>query len=81
MPAAWVVSMQCEFCRGETISKQVSKDYQLNGRLYRVENVPAEVCPECGERYYHAGTLDASDRLLSGEHTIKDRIEVEVVSL
>ena len=46
-----------------------------------MENVEAEVCRECGERYYHAKTLDAIDKLLEGEHEVKKSMEVEVVSL
>ena len=45
------------------------------------EDVEAEVCSECGERYFHATTLDAIDRLLSKEHVVKANLNVEVVSL
>ena len=49
-------------------------------RLYIVENVDAEVCTECGERYFHATTLDAIDKLLAGDHVVKEVLSVEVVS-
>jgi len=56
--------MLCEFC-GETTEKRlVKKQHWLHGKLYIVENVDAEVCKECGERYFHALTLDDIDRLL-----------------
>ena len=73
--------MICEFCRGQTVKKKVKRQHWLHGRLYIVENVEAEVCPECGERYFHAKTLDELDRLLEAKHKVKSRIEVEVVSL
>ncbi len=73
--------MICEFCGGQTVKKKVKKQHWLEGRLYVVENVEAEVCTECGERYYHAKTLDAIDRFLESEHEIKDLMDVEVVSL
>lgn len=73
--------MVCEFCGGETIKKKVKKQHWLHRRLYIVENVDAEVCSECGERYFHAKILDEIDRLLGTVHDVKDRIEVEVVSL
>ena len=50
-------------------------------RLYLVENVEAEVCSGCGERYFHAKTLDAIDHLLEGKHKVKARFNVEVISL
>ena len=71
----------CEFCDGQTIKKKVKRQHWLQDRLYIVENVDAEVCPDCGERYFHATTLDATDRLLNAEHQVKERLSVEVVSL
>lgn len=73
--------MTCEFCGGQTAMKKVKKQHWLHGRLYIVENVEAEVCSECGERYFHAKTLDEIDRLLETSHEVKERIEVEVVTL
>lgn len=73
--------MICEFCGGKTIRKKVKRQHWLQGKLYIVENVDAEVCTECGERYFHATTLDEIDRLLLAEHEVKERMDVEVVSL
>jgi hypothetical protein len=39
------------------------------------------VCQQCGERYYHATTLDAIDRFLESDHPVKETLQVEVVSL
>jgi YgiT-type zinc finger domain-containing protein len=73
--------MICEFCGNKTIKKKVTRQHWLHGKLYIIENVEAEVCSECGERYFHAKTLDGIDKLLNNEHEVKNRIEVEVVSL
>lgn len=73
--------MICEYCEGQTEKKSVKRQHWLHGKLYIVENVEAEVCPNCGERYFHATVLDEIDRLLENKHEVKDRIEVEVVSL
>ncbi len=72
--------MICEFCGGETQKKKVKKQHWLQGELFIVENVEAEVCTECGERYFHAKTLDELDRYLSSEHDVKKRIQVEIVN-
>jgi len=58
----------------------VKKQHWLKGKLYIVENVEAEVCGECGERYFHATTLDKIDRLVSGHHRVKEVLSVEVLS-
>ena len=71
--------MICEFCNGETKQKYVNRQHWLKKKLYIVEKVKAEVCAECGERYFHAKTLDAVDDYLSKKHSVKANINVEVV--
>ncbi len=73
-------NMECEFCGGNTRAKNVKRQHWLNNKLYIVENVQAEVCTECGERYFHAKTLDALDEYLSKQHVVKKKLNVEVVS-
>lgn len=73
--------MTCERCAGGTEIKKVKRQHWLEGRLYIVEDVEAEVCQKCGERYVHATTLDAIDRYLSSDHAVKINLNVEVVSL
>jgi len=72
--------MQCEFCGSQTRKRHVRKCHWFKGKLYIVENVEAEVCPECGERYFHATTLDKVDSIISGNHAVKEILSVEVVS-
>ena len=73
--------MICDYCHGKTIRRLFKKHHWHDGRLYVVENVPAEICRQCGERYIHAKTLDAIDRLLRGDHPVKKKMQVEVVTL
>jgi YgiT-type zinc finger domain-containing protein len=73
--------MLCEFCGGETRKKNVRRQHWINKKLYIIENVSAEVCTECGERYFHAKTLDAIDKYLSQNHPVKKYINVEIVTL
>lgn len=73
--------MTCEFCSGKTRTKRVKRQHWLQGKLYIIENVKAEVCTECGERYFHATTLDEIDQYLVADHRVKERLQVEVVSL
>lgn len=72
--------MKCEFCNGSTALKKVRKQHWHNERLYIVENVEAEVCMECGERYYHASVLDRIDRMIGKKHRVKEMLSVEVIS-
>ena len=74
--------MICEFCGGTTVTKTVRKVHWFEQRLYIVDDVEAEVCQECGERYYHATTLDAIDHSLElGRSVVKAQLQVQVVGL
>jgi YgiT-type zinc finger domain-containing protein len=73
--------MRCEFCDSETTKRTVRKQHWFKRRLYIVENVDAEVCTQCGERYFHATTLDAIDRMIASDHAIKEVLSVEVLSV
>ena len=53
-----------QFCGGDTRPKRVKRSHWFQQKLYIVEDVEAEVCTECGERYFHATTLDKIDALL-----------------
>ena len=45
----------CYFCsRGILEEKRVTVDFRWGEKLVIIENVPARVCNECGERYYAA---------------------------
>jgi len=44
--------VKCYFCGGQT-QEEIVTDLYTEGNLYMaVENVPADVCQQCGERYY-----------------------------
>ena len=72
--------MICEFCNSETVEKKVRRLHWYNKKLYFVENVPAQVCRECGERYFHAQILDEIDRMVATDHEVIERLEVEVMA-
>jgi YgiT-type zinc finger domain-containing protein len=72
--------MKCEFCDADTVTRCVRKQHWHKGKLYLIENVQAEVCRECGQRYFHATTLDALDQMIASDHTVKEIMEVEVLT-
>jgi YgiT-type zinc finger domain-containing protein len=46
------MSIRCYFCGADTEARSVTVDERWEGRLVSVEDVPADVCPQCGEVYY-----------------------------
>ena len=53
--------MPCVFCGGKVEEKRVTFTYEEDDKCLLVENVPAEVCTECGEKTY---SPEVTDQLL-----------------
>ena len=54
----------CHFCGGEVIRQRVDVMRRWKGRYVLIENVPAHVCTQCGERYYDAVVAEAMGRIM-----------------
>ncbi len=52
----------CSFCGGELEDARVDHTYRWQGKIYVFEDVPAEVCKQCGEKYFEARTVEAMER-------------------
>ena len=53
----------CHFCQGKTKIKNIDIDFRWGAKLFVVQNVPVEVCIQCGERYYSAEISKKLDEL------------------
>lgn len=71
---------KCYFCQGKTEIKNIDVDFRWGGKLYIVQNVPVEVCTQCGERYYSAEVSRRLDELIKTQNskTKKPQKVVEV---
>lgn len=47
---------KCYLCQGDVEHKLVTVERDWKGKKIIIENVPAEVCEQCGERYLDADT-------------------------
>ena len=45
---------ECEMCNTHIQEKFVKQDFWIRGELVIVEDVPAGVCPQCGEKVVNA---------------------------
>jgi YgiT-type zinc finger domain-containing protein len=58
------VGESCYFCgRGILEEKRVTVDFRWGEKLVIIENVPARVCSECGERYYAAKVVRQMEQI------------------
>ena len=71
----------CFFCqKGILEDKKVTVDFRWGGELTVIEDVPAKVCNECGERYYSAEVSREMEKIATKEKKEKI-IEVPLARL
>ena len=51
----------CTFCGGPVEEGRIEYDYRRRGHLLVISNVPAGVCAQCGEKYFHPDVLKRMD--------------------
>ena len=68
--------MKCTFCRGKVESRKVTFVYDYDNDYFLIENVPAEVCVQCGEKTYSPEVTD--DLIRISRKTLKPARTVQV---
>jgi YgiT-type zinc finger domain-containing protein len=54
----------CSVCGANLRRETITYTQTLGGKLSIVEDVPASVCPQCGEQYLDPDTVDAIQALV-----------------
>lgn len=57
---------RCMYCQGHLELRRVTRVQHYQGRWVVIENLPALVCQQCGERYYTPEVHDLVVALASG---------------
>lgn len=70
--------MKCIFCGGDVEAQKVTFVYDIDGEYFFVENVPAEVCTQCGEKTYSPKVTDKLIRLAKKKLKPARKLEVPV---
>lgn len=71
----------CYFCgRGILEDKRVTVDFRWGDQLVIIKDIPAQVCNECGERYYSLEVSKEMDRIVQQGRT-DHKVEVPVVTM
>jgi YgiT-type zinc finger domain-containing protein len=71
---------RCYFCKGKIINKKIKHIHHWGEEIVVFENIPAEVCRQCGEIYFAPQVLKFMDQAMKKVDKIERRIEVPVVS-
>lgn len=70
--------MKCSFCGGKVEKKRVTFTCEHGGKFLLVENVPAEVCIQCGEKTYSPEVTDELLRFAKEEFKPVKTLEAPV---
>ena len=72
--------MICSICKGVLGRERVKLDFWVGDELVIIEDIPADVCNQCGEKYVSADVSRELDQLLKQRTETDKRIEVAVLS-
>jgi len=73
--------MKCAFCKGNTEERLITYVQEHKGRVVIIENVPAEVCTQCGEKFIGPEVAEKIQRLVWEQPAPKRRANVPVYDL
>lgn len=69
----------CYFCKGKVVQQPTSVDFWWGDDLKIIENVPAGVCTQCGEKHFDSPVYKRMERLAKGSGETVRRFSVDVV--
>ncbi|MCK5562009.1 MAG: type II toxin-antitoxin system MqsA family antitoxin [Thermoplasmata archaeon] len=71
--------MKCTLCNGNLKKENVKLDLWVDEELVIVEDIPADVCDQCGEKFVSAEVSKEIDKLLKNRANANKKIEVSVL--
>lgn len=73
------MSTECYFCKGRVVKEKVKVDFRWGRKLKVIEDVPAGVCQQCGEKYFHSSVYKSMEKLAASRAKPAARLTVDVV--
>ena len=70
----------CYFCKGKVRKENVTMDYRWGNCLFVIEEVPAGVCHQCGEKYLESALYKELERLVKSGEQPMARVTVDVLA-
>lgn len=71
----------CYFCKGKIVKKKIEHLHRWGSRIILLQDVPAEVCEQCGEVYFSPEVLEMMDQITLRQATPKATLAVPIFSL
>jgi YgiT-type zinc finger domain-containing protein len=64
--------MKCQICSGQYEARLVARAYRRDGKVIVVDDVPAEVCSECGDVLLEPETVELIQDALANAEKAKE---------
>lgn len=71
----------CCFCDIPLKKERIKVERWINDKLYVLTDVPAEVCPRCGEKYFTPDIVNKMEKAISSNKRAEEILSVPVMSL
>lgn len=68
--------MECIVCKGLTEKKAVNYILDLDNTIIIIKDVPANVCIQCGERYFDDDVMENLEKIVSNLRTVSTEMSV-----
>ena len=75
------MTYECYYCKGRVAPRRIRHVHPWNSRVVIFEDVPAEVCQQCGEVYFSPDTIEMFDRIVREGGKPATVVSVPVFSL
>lgn len=72
---------ECDVCDTPLRAKRIKQDFWIGGQLIVVEDVPAGVCPQCGEKVVNATVGRRLAELVRDDEQIAKATRITVPAL
>lgn len=56
------MNKRCPVCDGQLVDEKISKTFKRYGQEFTYQNIQAEVCLKCGERFLDGPTITNIER-------------------
>jgi YgiT-type zinc finger domain-containing protein len=71
----------CYFCKGKIVKKRIRHVHHWGEEILIFENVPADVCTQCGEVFFSPEVMEMMDEVSQKRTAPEKSIAVPVFSL
>ena len=71
----------CYFCKGKVVKKTIKHVHSWGEKVLLFEDVPAEVCRQCGEVYFSPDILEIMGHIATSDMKPKAEVSIPVFSI